>query len=160
RDCLKACTMMPMCLFILAQVTAPVAPPWYQVATGIIAVPAALIALVYSIALLKKARVEALKLDVDRRKAAIETKKMVLESQKLEMEIREKLNSAVPSSGHLEASLNAINTLFQTQQVGLLLLRFIILYLVLGIWRLLSAAYEYAFFGVISVTFGFDQINS
>lgn len=40
-------------------------PHWWQIATGILAIPAAIIGLVYSYALVKKTRLEAVKIELE-----------------------------------------------------------------------------------------------
>ena len=92
----------------------PKIPHWYEVITGIIAIPAALIGLAYS--LIKKTR---------------------LESRKTELEILEKerqLSQVAPTVSRATLSDFISAPAGGNRLILLLLLRFVILYLVLTAW--------------------------
>lgn len=97
-------------------------PKWWEIATGIIAIPAAIIGLVYSIVLIKKTRVEV---------------------RKTELEIREKeaaLGKIPPAEKTLAQVL--ISPLFEAKSIQLLLLRFVLLYVTLRLWGLAEEAFS------------------
>jgi hypothetical protein len=94
---------------------------WWEVTTGIIAIPAAVIGLIYSVVLIKKTRVEV---------------------KKTELEIREKetaLAKIAPAEPSLAHAL--ITPLFEAKHVQLLLLRFVLLYVTLRLWGLAEDAF-------------------
>lgn len=119
-------------------------PNWWEVATGIIAIPAAIIGLVYSVVLIKKTRVEA---------------------RKTELEIQEKeaaLGKIPPAEKTLAQVL--ISPLFEAKQIQLLLLRFVLLYVTLRLWGLAEEAFGLfvggAFLGAQKLTsLSFDSDN-
>ena len=123
-----------LALFVFTTVPAFAAesrpPQWYEVATGVIATPAALIGLAYSYLLIRKTRLEA---------------------RKTELEIREKeraLEQIV--SAHQTSELAALITpVGEGRIVLLLLLRFVVLWLILTAWGLLEDAFEILFAGVV-----------
>jgi hypothetical protein len=120
-------------------------PKWWEVVTGIIAIPAAIIGVVYSILLIKKTRVEV---------------------RKMELEIHEKeisLEKVANAESHFAQAL--INPLIGAKSVQLLLLRFVLLYVTLRLWGLAADAYDLflgsAFLGVqklISLTVESDNL--
>jgi hypothetical protein len=90
--------------------------PWYKIATGVIAIPAALIGLIFSYRLLRKTNLEA---------------------RKLELEIQEKqerFESAADSEG-LQALKELAEPVGINQRFSILILRFIILELTLRLWN-------------------------
>lgn len=100
--------------------SAPRPPQWYEVAAGVLAIPAAVVGLVYSYLLVKKTR---------------------LESRKTELEIREKeaaLQRLV--AGQAEVMESVIQPLIERYRVSRLLLRFVVLYLVIHAWGAVEAA--------------------
>ncbi|MFG6197732.1 hypothetical protein [Nonomuraea sp. JJY05] len=91
---------------------------WWQVATGIIAIPVALVGLIGSWYLVRKTR---------------------LESRKLELEILEKeqaLDQAKADQDPIRAAEIVAEPVFQTRRVQVLILRGILLVLVLDAWSL------------------------
>ena len=120
-------------------------PKWWEVATGIIAIPAAIIGLVYSVVLIKKTRVEV---------------------RKTELEIQEKeaaLGRIPPAEKTLAQVL--ISPLFEAKHIQLLLLRFVLLYVTLQLWRLAEDAFSLlvggAFLGaqkLTSLSFASDNL--
>jgi hypothetical protein len=110
--------------------TAPTALPWYQVAAGIIAVPAAVIGLPYTWILLRKAR---------------------LESKKVELEILEKTmqlggDAAIAAQMRLPETLPA-----NLYLMGSLLLRYILYVLVLEISGILQTPLNWLLLAMNSV---------
>lgn len=100
-------------------------PEWWQVATGIIAIPAALLGLIYSYFLTQKTR--------------LELQKTKLESRKTELEIREKegkLAEISPADSDLLQRLLEPATNARLGQ--LLVLRFVVFYLTLQAWGFLE----------------------
>jgi hypothetical protein len=94
--------------------------PWYKIATGIIAIPAALLGLVFSYRLLRKTNLEA---------------------RKLELEIQEKqdkFQSASEGEG-LQALKELVEPIGVSQRFSILFLRFIILELTLRLWSFIPA---------------------
>lgn len=97
-------------------------PDWWDVVTGIIAIPAGVIGLIYSIVLIKKTQVEV---------------------KKTELEIKEKeaaLGKIAPDDSRIAQAL--ISPVFEAKHIQLLLLRFVLLYVTLGLWRLAENAYS------------------
>lgn len=95
---------------------------WWEVTTGIIAIPAAIVGLIYSVVLIKKTRVEV---------------------KKTELEIREKetaLGKVTPAEPSLAHAL--ITPIFEAKHVQLLLLRFVLLYVTLSLWALAEDAFS------------------
>jgi hypothetical protein len=100
----------------------PKTPQWYDVVVGIIAIPSAIVGLVYSVALIRNTR---------------------LESEKAKLEIEEKrkaLNNETTTTGIDPKHL--IEPIIQANQVQLIILRFILLYVVLSLWSLVDSAYN------------------
>ena len=94
---------------------------WWEMTTGIIAIPAAVIGLIYSVVLIKKTRVEV---------------------RKTELEIREKetaLGKITPAEPSLAHAL--IAPIFEAKNIQLLLLRFVLLYVTLRLWALAEDAF-------------------
>jgi hypothetical protein len=90
--------------------------PWYKIATGIIAIPAALVGLMFSYRLLRKTNLEA---------------------RKLELEISEKqqkFQSASENEG-LQALKELVEPIGLSQRFPILIIRFIILELTLRLWN-------------------------
>lgn len=93
-------------------------PQWWQVASGVLAIPAALLGIIYSYFLLKKTR---------------------LESRKTELEIREKEGQLRNiAAGDPELAQRLLEPVVNARLGQLLILRFIILYLTLKAWTLLE----------------------
>lgn len=104
-------------------------PEWYEVATGVIAIPAALIGLAYSYLLIKKTRLEA---------------------RKTELEIVEKERQLAQIASHAPSDLVAVVAPSRESRIILLLLlRFVVLYLILGAWGLFEDAFSLLFTGVV-----------
>lgn len=125
-------------LSVLAQVPAVEGSPWWTIATGIIAVPAAFLLLINSYEVIKKTR---------------------LETQKFELEIREKEKEL--AGAREEGDIVRINQLvaqpiLQGRRVQEILLRAIVLFLALQAWSLVEIVWG-AFatgigFGLTSMT--------
>lgn len=101
-------------------------PEWWEVITGILAIPATLLGLAYSYALVKKTQHEI--------------PKVRAETEKLELEIREKKehlspDAAVRAENFLQA---AIQPIVDFRRWQLLLLRLIVLFLLLTVWPLVE----------------------
>ncbi len=102
--------------------------PWWKATTGVLAIPAALIGLIYSYLLAQKTR---------------------LESQKIALEIAEKKQEVEKIAGSAGRSVaEMVKPLMGERFIQYALLRFIILYLVLQIWGLVEEGYELVFTGV------------
>jgi hypothetical protein len=120
--------------WLLAPVTAFAAdsktPQWYEITTGVLAIPAAIIGLAYSFILIKKTRLEAKKTELE----ILEKQKQlreVLEAQPAEIQ-----NLIVPTAEN---------------RIGLyLVLRFVLLYLILHAWGLIEDIYDLIFTGIIA----------
>jgi hypothetical protein len=95
---------------------------WYKVATGILAIPAALVALVVSWNMMKKTR---------------------LETQKLEIEIIEKQNATLRQGTPAEKMESLALPLGDNQRALLLLVRYVLLELTLGLWNIVPSAFSY-----------------
>src|SRR5262245_53356504 len=107
---------------------APATPPqWWQVATGILAIPAAMIGLIYSWFLVQKTR--------------LETKKLASE-----IATQAKKASAAPVSGQ-EIVLPTREAVIQAT-VPLLLLRYVLLHLLWSIWGYFSGVVSLGFQGI------------
>ncbi len=115
----------------------PARPPgWWEIATGILAIPATILGLAYSYVLIKKTQYEI--------------PKVKAETEKLELEIREKRNELSPATV-AEASdflLAAVRPVIEFRRSQLLLLRFVVLYLLLTGWGLLEKAIYYMGLGL------------
>ena len=107
---------------------------WYKVATGVIAIPAAVIGLIVSINLIKKTN---------------------LESRKLELEIREKqgaLDAGTQETG--QALRYGLSSMAENQRGLILLIRFILLDLAIRFWNVVPSVVGYVTdFASMSVIF-------
>jgi hypothetical protein len=114
-------------LLALTQVTPPSGgsdPQWWTVAAGIIAIPAAILGIFYTFSLMKKTR---------------------LETRKFELEVKEKeasLTAAVESSSSAELTKLVARPLIEGRRVQEIILRFVILFLVLQIWRIIERVFD------------------
>jgi len=107
----------------------PRQPEWYEVATGVMAIPAAAIGVAYSYLLIKKTRLEA---------------------RKTELEIIEKERQLVQiTSGPPSEVARIIAPTGEGRIALLLLLRFVALWLVLNTWGLLEDAFNLLFTGAV-----------
>jgi hypothetical protein len=104
----------------------PKQPQWYEIATGVLAIPAALIGLAYSYLLLKKTR---------------------LESRKTELEIAEKERALAEVRDTSQVATQVIQS-SENRLLLLLLLRFVVLYLLLQGWGLVEDFFELVFAGI------------
>jgi hypothetical protein len=104
--------------------TAPVSggEPWYKVVTGIIAIPAAVIALVISLKMIRKTS---------------------LESRKLELEIQEKQDLATKSISDTPTLRGLIEPVGDSQRALILLVRFVVLDLAVRLWDIVPSAVTY-----------------
>lgn len=106
------------------------APQWYEITTGILAIPAAIIGLAYSFILIRKTRLEAKKTELE----ILEKQKQL--RQALEAQPVEVQNLIVPAAEN---------------RVGLyLVLRFVLLYLILHAWGLIEDIYDLVFTGLVA----------
>lgn len=108
--------IMPAIAF--AQSKAAKSPQWYEVAAGVLAIPATLIGLAYSFVLIRKTSIE---------------------SRKLKLEIREKEREF--SEDNIETSeehARAVGAAIRDSLVASILLRFALMYVVLALWGMIS----------------------
>ncbi len=103
------------------------APAWWEITTGVLAIPAALVGLIYSFALIRKTRLEA--------------RKTELEIAETEGRLRE-VTASMPADVR-----EAIQPSVQGQLGVLLLVRFVVLYLLLRVWNAIDTVLEYALKG-------------
>jgi hypothetical protein len=104
-------------------------PQWYEIATGIIAIPAALIGLAYSYLLIKKTRLEA---------------------RKTELEILEKERQLAQIATGTVSEAVAITVPSGEGRIALLLLlRFVVLWLIASGWGLIEDAFDLVFTSAI-----------
>jgi len=96
-------------------------PHWWEVATGILAIPVALIGLAYSYVLIKKTRLEAKKTELEIREKQSQLQKF----NELQPEVIERLVAPIADS----------------RVTQFLILRFILLYLILHTWSLLERGF-------------------
>jgi len=128
----------PIALFLLLANTSLAAevksPQWYEIATDVLAIPAAIIGLCYSIILIQKTR---------------------LESAKLKIEIQEKESelSNSPQPTLSRTSVPESSTTF----VHFLLMRFIILFLMIQAWGILESGLDFVFMGA---AYGLSKLGS
>jgi hypothetical protein len=106
-------------------------PPWVQVATAIVTLVGLVIGIPYALVLLHKTRIES-------EQSKVETEKNRLESRKLRLEIIEKLGALGRLTPAEIQGLVAPPQKGENRQVGFLLLRFAMLYIVLSGWRLIA----------------------
>ena len=111
------------------------APTWYEYIVGVIGIPAALIALVYSYLLIKKTR--------------LETRKIELEIQAQGSQVQKALQSQPDEVRNLLAPFTA------SRVSQYLVLRFVLLYLILKLWDLVTEIYDFLIGGV---ALGADKI--
>jgi len=120
---LYSTTNMLMALLQTAAGSGPM--PWWQIATGILAVPAAIIGLKYSYQLTQKTR---------------------LEITKTELEIEEK-RKVLGTLTHARAPIEATSADQRSKITDFLILRFVILYLFSKLWGLAEDAITSVIFG-------------
>jgi hypothetical protein len=118
-------------------------PAWYEVATGVIAIPVALIGMAYSFYLIQKTR--------------LEVRKTELESRKAELEIAEKERQLASVITGPVASTAVVAPAFENRLVLMLLLRFVVLYVILAAWGLFEDVFDLMFTGAVV---GFQQLLS
>jgi len=98
-------------------------PQWWEITTGVLAIPAAVVGLAYSILLLKKTR---------------------LESRQIELDILEKEGKiAKIKTAHTEEIRQTIQPIIESRLVQFLFLRALVLYLVLHMWGLVEEGFEF-----------------
>jgi hypothetical protein len=125
-------------------------PQWYEVAAGIIAVPAAVIGLVAAILGLAKIR--------------LETKKLGLETLKLQNELKGREVEIAAAPPETRAAVRGLlDPLHETRRNETLVLRFAIIYVALIIWNTASDVLDFvtrlAAVGIGGVTGSFDDSN-
>jgi hypothetical protein len=120
---------------------------WWEIVSGIIAIPVSLISLAYSYALIKKTRIETRKAEVDIVKAQAEIEKTTFDVQKTQLEIIEKKKTlpeaALPfSAAFSELASTTASRVNEAQLVNLLILRFVVfsvtVSLISAVWNPLS----------------------
>lgn len=119
-------------------------PQWYEAATGIIAIPAALIGLPYAYLLIGKTR--------------LESQKIKLDNQKTKLEILEKQHQLDQLDEPTLEQANAIELIDRTHETRLALLlvvRFIVLFLLISAFGVIDDSFSLFF---TSVMFGAIQI--
>jgi hypothetical protein len=110
------------------QVPATRPPKWWEVISGVLAIPATLLGLAYSYVLVRKTRYEIPKVQA--------------ETEKLQLEIREKKEQLSPAvAAEADAFIQkAIQPALDLRRFQLLFLRFLMLYLILAVWPLVEDA--------------------
>ena len=104
-------------------------PSWWEIATGILAIPAAIIGIAYSYILIQKTR---------------------LESEKTKLEITEKQIAIQKlTKGQKKAIQDAVQPLAQVNIALYLVLRFVILYLILVAWGFVEDSYRVISGGIV-----------
>ncbi|HLO42928.1 MAG TPA: hypothetical protein VK175_01270 [Leadbetterella sp.] len=111
-----------------AQANAEKTPQWYEIIGGILAIPATAIGIIYSVALIKKTK--------------LETEKAKLEIQEKQKQLNEQFKAE-----SLETKL-LIEPIIQANQVQLIILRFILLYVTLEVLGLAISAYNFLTGGI------------
>jgi hypothetical protein len=106
------------------------APQWYEIATGILAIPATVIGLVYSFILIKKTRLEARKTELEIREKESQLQQLAIVQPEV---VHELLGPATANRLALY-----------------LILRFVLLYLILAAWGLIDDVYNVVFTGIIA----------
>lgn len=111
-------------------------PKWYEIASGVIAVPAAMLGLIYTWVVIQKARVEI-------QKTRIEIEKNRFEVRKLQQELAsEPLQPLTTPKSETAANLVLTRT-FET-----LMVRFVVLWIILQFWGLVEQGWQ-AFFSTL-----------
>lgn len=100
-------------------------PQWYEMVAGVIAIPVTLVGVVYTYGLIRKTTLEARKIS-------------------LEIAEKERALAAEPLPAAAERLLTPLANGFRGQ---MLILRFILLFIALGVWRVIGEAFWY---GVIA----------
>ncbi len=113
-------------MFILAEAAPTTPPQWWQVAAGIIAIPAGVIGLVYSWFLVQKTR---------------------LETAKLAAEIAEKVKAAQTATEASPAGQTTREAVLQAT-VPLLILRYVLMHLLWTLWGYASGAITFLLQGI------------
>ena len=105
-------------------------PYWWQLTTGILAIPVAIVGLAYSYVLIKKTRLEA---------------------KKTELEIKEKqaqLDEVAKS--HADFVQHVLSPIPQSPTYQSLILRLVLLFVILQAWRLLERGYQFVLYGLVA----------
>jgi len=103
-------------------------PQWWEIATGVLAIPAAMLGLVYSVVLIRKTRIEV---------------------KKTQLEIEEKeaaLHKTAAASAEVVHTL--IPPLVESKQVQLLVLRFVLLWVTFEFWRFFGNVFNFLLTGL------------
>lgn len=113
---------------LLASDSTPKSPEWYEVVGGILAIPVAVLGLAYSYILIKKTR---------------------LESRKTELEIREKelAFEAMPEAEQSRVK-EIVAPLIEEKTGRYLILRFVLMYVTLKLWSLITSVISFVTTGV------------
>jgi len=129
-------------VLLLASVPAiaaePKPPQWYEVTTGVLAIPAALIGLAYSYLLIKKTRLEARNIELESRKTELEILEKERQLAQFGVEPR-----AIPSAS------GAAVPAHENRLLLLLVLRFVVLSLILSAWGLIEDTFTILFTGIL-----------
>jgi hypothetical protein len=119
-------------------------PQWYEVVTGVLAIPVTLIGLAYSYLLIKKTRLEAHQTELDSRKTELE----ILEKERELAQL-----GAEPRTGDEPRTIfsTAVATIpgHQNRLILLLLLRFVVLSLIISGWGVVEDTLNVVFAGAI-----------
>jgi hypothetical protein len=121
-----------LCVIIIMLSTAafaadePNPTPWWQIVSGILAIPTAIGTLIFGLATLRKTR---------------------LESRKIELELLEKEAAianmpGVGSSGAHEIAQSLVNPLIDNNRVNYLILRFVVIFLLLQFWEVFEKIFN------------------
>lgn len=116
-------------------------PEWWEIISGVLAIPATLLGLAYSYVLIQKTRS-----DIPKNKA---------ETEKIELEIQEKRKGlSAAATAQADAFLKeTIQPALDVRRFQLLFLRFLVLYLLLSVWPLIKQA-VYAMVVVLAIGLG------
>jgi hypothetical protein len=99
---------------------------WWQIVTGILAIPTAIGTLIYGLATLKKTRLES----------------KVIELELLEKQAAIAKMPGVVTSGAQEIAQSLVDPLIDNNRVNYLILRFVVIFLVLQFWQIIEKIFE------------------
>lgn len=122
-----------------AEEEAAKAKQWWEVVGGILAIPAGVVSLAYSYVLIRKTRLEA-------RKTELEIIEKESQLQKLTAETS-------------EAAREIVAPLVQGRQAQYLILRFVLLYVVLKLWDVITSAFSVLVTGAALGAYQFAKID-
>jgi hypothetical protein len=116
-------------------------PEWWEIISGVLAIPATLLGLAYSYVLIQKTRYEIPKVQA--------------ETQKLELEIQAQRKELSPAATAMADAFlkETIQPALDLRRFQLLFLRFLVLYLLLSVWPIIKQA-VYAMVVVLAIGLG------